>query len=89
MDWRAQNRTLSSLGAYTDSALTLSGGSEPARVSGGLIEHQVLEALGVTPFLGRAFRADDMRPGGRRLVLLGFDCGSAPTVATSGSWSER
>src|SRR5215204_3586529 len=73
MDWRAQNQTLSAIGAYSDSALTLSGGAEPMRVNGGLIDAEVLDVLGVLPMLGRAFTTDDTRVGGRRLVILGFD----------------
>lgn len=72
-DWRAQNRTLGAFGAYTEQVLTLSGAAEPARVSGGLIDAAVLDVLEVTPLLGRAFTAADMQPGGRRVVLLGFD----------------
>ena len=33
VDWRAQNRTLESIGIYSDTVLTLSGGTEPLRVS--------------------------------------------------------
>lgn len=70
-DWRAQNRTLSALGGYTDGVLTLSGAGEPQRVASGFIDAAVLDVLGVAPMLGRGFTSDDMRPGGRRVVLLG------------------
>jgi len=71
MDWRAQNRTLSGLTAYTDQVMTLSGGMEPTRVLAGLIEAEFFDVLRVRPQLGRPFIADDMRPGARAVVLLG------------------
>src|SRR3954454_2448916 len=74
VDWRAQNRTLSGLGVYASEVLTLSGrGTDPSRVNGGFIDDAVQPGLGVTPMLGRPFSADDMRPGGRKVVILGYD----------------
>ena len=73
MDWRAGNRTLSALGAYSDQTLTLTGGSEPTRVSAGLFDPEVLQVLGVAPLLGRAFTSDDLREGARKVTILGYD----------------
>ncbi len=73
MDWRAKNQTLSVLSAYNENVLTLSSGAEPSRVSAGLIDAYLVDAVGVPPFLGRSFNGDDMRPGGRKVVILGYD----------------
>ena len=73
MDWRAQNRSLSALGAYSSQVLTLSGAAEPARISGGYVDDRVFDVLGVTPVAGRAFDAQDVIPGGRKVVILGYD----------------
>jgi putative ABC transport system permease protein len=73
MDWRAENRTLTAAGLYSDSMLTLSGGSEPSRVVGGVIDDSVLPVLGVSPLLGRAFNAEDVRPGARKVAILGYE----------------
>jgi putative ABC transport system permease protein len=70
-DWRAQNGTLDAIGIYTDTVLTLSGGTEPLRVSAALIDAAVLPVLGVKPVLGRVFTEEDTRVGARRVVLLG------------------
>jgi putative ABC transport system permease protein len=71
-DWRTQNTTLSSLGAYNSAAMTLSGGGiEPTRIDSMFIDDQVLPALGVQPLLGRTFTTEDMRIGARNVVLLG------------------
>jgi putative ABC transport system permease protein len=71
VDWRAQNRTLESIGMYSDTVLTLSGGTEPLRVSAASIDAGVLTTLGVTPAFGRVFTEDDTRVGARRVVMLG------------------
>jgi putative ABC transport system permease protein len=71
LDWRAQNRTLSTLGAYNEQTLTLSGGSDAMRLEGVAIDAQVLPALDARPVLGRGFTGDDTRVGARPVALLG------------------
>jgi putative ABC transport system permease protein len=71
VDWRAQNRTLSALGAYNEQTLTLSGGPEALRLDGVAIDAQVLAALGAQPVLGRVFSDEDTRMGARAVALLG------------------
>jgi putative ABC transport system permease protein len=73
MDWRAKNQTLTLLGAYSGSVLTLSGGAEPMRVSAGYVDHLVSDVMGVPPLLGRPFGQDDVRPGARKVAILGYD----------------
>ena len=70
-DWRAQNRTLESLGGFNGNPLTLTAASGAVRLEGLAIDAQVLTALGVQPMLGRAFTEDDTRPGARPVVLIG------------------
>ena len=72
VDWRAQNRTLSAAGMYGDQTMTLAGGTEPSRVVGGVFDDAVLPVLGVSPFLGRAFNAEDTRMGARKVAILGY-----------------
>lgn len=72
MDWRAKNQTLAVVSAYSEMVLTLSSGSEPSRVRAGLIDAFMVDAVGVPPLLGRSFKEDDMRPGGRKVVILGY-----------------
>ena len=73
MDWRAQNRTVAEIAAYTSEVMTLSGAAEPARISAGYVDDRVFSVLGVEPIAGRAFNAQDMIPGGRKVVMLGYD----------------
>lgn len=73
MDWRGQNRSLAALGAYSSQVLTLSDGAEPARTNSGYVDDRVFEVLGVAPIAGRAFNAQDVIAGGRKVVILGYD----------------
>src|SRR5258706_7649404 len=50
--------------------MNLSGGEEPARVEAGGVTANFFATLGVSPALGRAFLADDARPGAPDVVLL-------------------
>ena len=53
-DFRKQNDTFESLAAYSDGGLvSISGGSEPARVSVSAVSNDFFKSLGVEPFLGR------------------------------------
>jgi MacB-like periplasmic core domain len=58
-DFRAQNHTLSGLALYNDGPESVSGGSEPARVNVADVSQDFFTSLGVEPFRGRAFAADE------------------------------
>jgi putative ABC transport system permease protein len=72
MDWRAGNRTLAALSAYSENVLTLVGGSEPTRVAAGLVDAHITDVMGVQPLLGRSFTFEDTRPGARKVTVLGY-----------------
>lgn len=48
----------------------LTGGSQPERVAGAWISHNLLSVLGVEPLIGRSFDETDDRPGAPGVVLL-------------------
>jgi putative ABC transport system permease protein len=73
MDWRGQNRSLVAIGAYTTEVMTLSGAAEPSRISAGYVDDHVFDVLGVQPSAGRAFTAQDVIAGARKVVILGHD----------------
>jgi putative ABC transport system permease protein len=73
MDWRAGNRTLESTSTYSETVLTLSGGAEPTRAGAGMVDDRITDVMGVQPVLGRPFNADDVRPGARRVAILGYE----------------
>ena len=70
--WTGRAGSLASAGAYTYSITNVSSGAEPARVWTLAVTSSLLPTLGVTPFLGRNFSAQDDRPGAPPRVLLRY-----------------
>lgn len=65
-------QTFETTGLFSGRASTIAGDGEPERVQGEIITDQYLNALGVAPFFGRAFTADEAhRAGAEPVVLLG------------------
>jgi len=71
LDWQRGTQTFSSMAMYRnhDSNFVATGESE--RVTGYMISADFFPTLGVTPVLGRTFRADDDRVGAAPVVILG------------------
>lgn len=60
------------VGAYYYGGVNLrSGSGEPMRTMAAYLTTNLFEMLGVEPVLGRGFSAEDGKPGGGRVVLLG------------------
>jgi putative ABC transport system permease protein len=69
--WRKGTRAFESLGIWTWTTSTLSDEtSEAERVAGAWVSANLFPALGVRPFIGRGFRAEEETPGGDLVVLL-------------------
>ena len=79
LDFRARNRTLSELAAFSYSQRTLLADGEPERLSTLLATPEATEVLGVAPLLGRAFTAAEGTPSGRANVVL----------LSAGLWERR
>jgi putative ABC transport system permease protein len=73
-DWRNQNRVFEHLAAMTTSiygfSYTLTGRGEPERIHSARVSADFFPALGVAPRLGRAFTADEDRPGAARVAVI-------------------
>jgi putative ABC transport system permease protein len=85
VDWRNQNRTFDSMGAYANRSLALSVGDQTVLIQGKRITPNLFEVLGVQPSLGRTFHADEQEPGATGVVIVsdGFwkrHFGGAPDV---------
>ncbi|HEX2162549.1 MAG TPA: ABC transporter permease, partial [Thermoanaerobaculia bacterium] len=73
-DWRATAQSFAAMAALSRSNLALNApGSEPERVSGAGVAESFFAVMGVRPALGRAFTAEEDRPGGPAVVVLGHD----------------
>src|SRR5579883_1858704 len=71
-DLRAQNSTLSDLSEYEYGLLSVAGGSEPVRVQAAEVSSNFFRTLGVEPFLGRTFVAEEQQLHGRPAVIVSY-----------------
>ena len=73
-DWRRANHTLASAALYEEASYTLVNGRDPAEhLDGGIGTAEFFDVFGVSPELGRGFRADEESPAGPRVVVLSHD----------------
>lgn len=70
--YRDRSHCFASSGVATQQSFNLIGQREPERVRGASVMASYLTTLGVTPLLGRAFAADEDRPGGPSVALIGY-----------------
>jgi putative ABC transport system permease protein len=69
-DFLAQNNTFASLAEYAYGLSSVSGGSQPVRVNIADVSSGFFKALGVKPFRGRAFGAEQQRVHGAPAVIV-------------------
>jgi predicted permease len=70
-DWRERSRELERMAAFAPSEFFLAAGDETMHVNGARVSAELFPLLGVAPALGRAFAANDDRPGAAPVVVLG------------------
>jgi putative ABC transport system permease protein len=71
-DWRVRARVFEDVAVYNPfTSKTLTGGQLPERLAVGLTSANLFDVLGVSPVVGRGFRADDDRDGAERVAMLG------------------
>ncbi len=74
LDFKAQNRVFEDLSpafVLPEYAFNVAGGGEPERVQAGKAGANFFSLLGVQPALGREFSAEEDRPGGAPVVMVG------------------
>ena len=69
LDWHKRTQTFEEIAAYGIREMDLSGGGPPERVLGARITSNLIPTLGVPPFLGRNFTAEEQQPGAKLVVL--------------------
>ena len=69
-DFQSQQSSFEHMAAYYTRGLTPQSDSGSARLEGAVVTSGLLPALGINPMLGRAFRQEEDRAGGGRVVLL-------------------
>jgi putative ABC transport system permease protein len=70
--YRDQSHVFSSSGVATQRSFNLIGQHEPERIRGATVMADYLTTVGVKPMLGRAFSADEDRPGGPPVALISY-----------------
>ena len=68
-DLSRYQQSFASVAAYRTLAFEISGDTRPERVSAARVSPGLFELLGVSPMTGRAFTADDYRPGVNVTIL--------------------
>ena len=69
-DWRDQAKSFDHVVALQGWGPTLTGQGEPEQLTGALVSHDALAALGVAPALGRAFRPEEDQRGVESAVII-------------------
>jgi predicted permease len=67
--YQREQKSLQSVGAFQDKHFDLSGSGEPEDITGARVSASIFPMLGVQPFLGRAFTAQEDKPGANVVVL--------------------
>ena len=72
ISWRQQSDVFDNLAAYTGASCVLTGNSGSEEAPCEIAESRLFPLLGVAPFLGRSFTADEDQPGGARAAVLSY-----------------
>ena len=71
-DYKAENHSFSTVGAFHSISVNLVGRDDPVRLTGSALTSEVLPMLGVGPLIGRAFSDTDARLDADGTVLLSY-----------------
>jgi putative ABC transport system permease protein len=77
-DWRSHTEVFSQLAAFFRSNYVLTGNGEPEQITGLRVSANYLSTLGIQPFLGRDFSADETSRSGPHVAILSY-----------GMWRDR
>jgi len=70
VDYAAQSRSFTSIGAYAPRTFIVTGATEAERIEGARVSANMFPTLGIAPARGRAFQAADDREGAPRVALI-------------------
>ena len=65
-----RNRSFSDLAAFTGDVFNLTGNGDPEQVLSARVSWRFFPTLGISPALGRTFRAEEDGPGGAPVILI-------------------
>ncbi len=70
LDWQRDNRSFEAIAAYRHGGMKLTGAGEAENLGGRMVSAGFFEILGVTPLLGRTFRAEEDQLGANPTVMI-------------------
>jgi putative ABC transport system permease protein len=71
-DLREQNRSLQGLAEFSSGMESVSGGSEPKRLTVASVSRDFFPIMRVSPIRGRGFAPEDQRPGAGAMALVSY-----------------
>jgi hypothetical protein len=72
LDWKHRNHVFEDMAALKGDLYALTGVGTPEQLEGSPVTANLFPLLGVFPILGRNFSAEEDRPCGPRVVLIGY-----------------
>src|SRR6202011_4254083 len=73
-DIKAAQKSFSMICGYlSGSTINVTYKNRPQRYTGGYVTEDMFKIVGVSPVMGRDFKAEDNKPGGEKTVILGDD----------------
>lgn len=70
VDWRERSQSFESMSTFRGWSVTLTGTDQPVNINARMVAADYFKVMRVTPVLGRAFTADDDRPGASPVTIL-------------------
>jgi hypothetical protein len=90
-DLKATQKSFSMMAGYLNgSTVNVTYKNNPQRYTGAYVTEDFFKIIGVSPVLGRDFRAEDNKPGAEKVTILGDeiwrrDFGADPTLSDKAS----
>jgi predicted permease len=70
LEWRKQSSSFESIGAYQNSAFSLTGAGRPELIAGATVSSNFFHVLGIAPRIGREFQESEDHDGQNRVVMI-------------------
>ena len=70
LEWRAQNHVFEGLSVFRQDDFTLTGGGEPAHLTGSVVSANLFSVLGVPPAIGRDFVPQEDQPSDTGMPII-------------------
>jgi putative ABC transport system permease protein len=70
LDWRAQSTSFEQIVALSSGSASFNGADGPERITNAAVSWDFFDMLRTQPFLGRAFKAEEDRPGKNDVIVL-------------------